>query len=213
MSETVSRPTHPLHGLWLVRKTHHAANFHPFRSVMDIEDANIGERLALQSGKFFGGEDYIGERTLIETWMRNEAYTKGIKAKSRSPLYFSLRPQPVSTNQAGKLIFNFPAQALPPEATTFTFEDSFFNYACLRDRPYGHFDVLPQVLTADELSQTFQEHGFPDELDGRDNQRYIEAQVWDRSLAILQTAQRLSQIPLAQTAGIITLGKRPLSAI
>lgn len=196
MSELLSENSdHPLTDLWLVRKSLRAPHIEHFKSVMDCEDHEEASRLAYDAGKRFDG-DYIAERRAIEAWMREEAFAKGLSLPDTPPLYFRLCPKPSTIAEENRLLINIPAHSVPVDTMTFTIEDSFHNYAQLQGRPNDDFGIEPKVLTAYEVAAQFKE-AFPDYLDGRIPNRYVEGQLWQRDIPVLRLGQEAVAAALA----------------
>lgn len=192
---------HPLTGLWLVRKSLRASHVEHFKSVMDCEDHEEALRLAYDAGKRFDG-DYIAERRAIEAWIREEALVNGMLLPDNPPLYFRLYPRPITVADENRLLINIPAHAVPVKAMTFTVEDSFHNYAQLQGRPNGDFGIEPKVLTGYEVAAQFKE-AFPEHLDGRTSDRYIEAQLWRRDIPALKLGQEAVAAALAGSGVVL----------
>jgi hypothetical protein len=197
MAESLSSEIeyHPLAGLWLVRKSVRAPHIDHFKSVMDCADHGEASRLAHDAGKRFDG-DYIIERQAIEAWIREEALAKGLTLPDAPPLYFYLYPQPIMTTSKDRLLINIPAHTVPVNAMTFTVEDSFHNYAQLQGRPNGDFGIEPAVLTAHEIAAKLK-GAFPEHLDGRVFDRYIEGQLWQRDISALRLGQEAVAVATA----------------
>jgi hypothetical protein len=185
---------HLLDGLWLARESIIGDGVDPFRSVMDLGDKGEAMRFVSAAGKKFDG-DYLEYRSRVEEWLRGDAARAGVKIDGEiAPLYFTLRPKPMTTSRDGFVILNIPARAIPEERISFTIEDSFPNYFSV-DRQGVHYDArspsLPRVMNANEVRSMINTDDFPKQFDGRNELNYIEAQVWLRDSPVFSRARNL----------------------
>lgn len=205
---------HPLKEYWLVRQVA-AENAHSaFMTIMNLPREEALEHLRSSRKRFNG--DYLKERALIETTLRDEGfYISGdsFQPSEASPIYFKLSPQPQLSEGDDRRLINIPAHRIPKSSMTFTIEDSFLNYGAESRQIYPHQDTYaryvdrsaqynpaPAVYSPEMLREYFDEYGFPEELTGQESARYIECQVWTHDLQIFEKAQSsLNQEPHKRT--------------
>ncbi len=163
--------------LWLARRFMPVKGVEPFSSIMSLSQ-DTANMVAHQAGKRFDG-DYIEERRQVEDWLRAGAEAQSVVIESTHPLYFRLYPRPIKFSRNGEKIITLRLGLLPAENLSFTFDDSFHNYASLGGRP-SVMTTEPRVYSFHQMDQQLAETGFPSSFDGGDPGRYIEVQLWSR---------------------------------
>jgi hypothetical protein len=130
-------------------------------------------------------EEYLPRRLEIEALMRAAFIAKGGRPKREHPHYFILGAFSLYEQDAAMHALRIPLDALPSDAISFTYTDSFFAFS---DRNLRGVSIPPrpyhrQVFRVEELPALVELHGLPGERwrsdPGRIFDVYIEAQVWD----------------------------------
>ena len=154
----------------------------PFRSITSFPSdqwQSIIEKLKPTNAwglKRFTDPNYLKQRVLAETQLRNEFLTKGGKPQLEQPIYFFLgRNRRFEEHQLNKG-YKINLSDLESEQISFTYGDSMLALIAENRKQSGPQYKNPlceAIYRLEELSQIYSSIHFPDE-----NQLAIEAQLW-----------------------------------
>lgn len=166
----------------------------PFRNLCALSDEEaegILQQMRDKYGYTWMVPEYLQERRVIETWLREEFRSKGGKILTEHPIYFYLGAPPKDsascTIDSSTHEIRVPMPMFDKDTVSFTYPDSMISYGIShqeRGRPYRkHYHG--QVFTYEEIKQAVATYGFPGESSKRHLQtpydRVIEMQIWDSS--------------------------------
>jgi hypothetical protein len=181
---------HPLKELWLLR--YYTKGSDPRASLMDMSTEEAIVHVERYSRYRVNGSSsqYVLKRRLVEQWLVTEAGKLGTTLDNKVPLYFYLsgERQPSRSVRPEEFI-SVRAGIIPQRFVTFTFDDTFINHAVAveKRRLHFHHPLHGQVLTARQVAKAIKEYGWlPSHDPAGSGPRYIEAQVWTRSIPGLQ---------------------------
>jgi hypothetical protein len=174
----------PLKGYYLTRVY---KGDDPFMTIMDLfrEDAiaMCRKKTPYRRANMRKDDDpiaaYYDERLATENWLRENARTAGVDIKAQHPIYFALATKPEPAD-SGRNAVSIPAEEVDLSNCSFTFDDSFINYACVEKRAYDSEEhpLRGVVLNAEQAAAAVKKFGLLGTYDK--GSRYVEVQMWSR---------------------------------
>jgi hypothetical protein len=168
----------------------------PFLNLSDVPEAQLDVVLgALKSERASGrnarpfGRGYLRMRRACERMLRDLFVARGGTPQRSAPHYFVLGSsawfEGLSPDYASVTL---PIAALPPEAASITYPDSFTAMALAPEfgLPYAPRPYHGQVFLLDELPALIATHGLPEDMADEDYatfadrpfENYVEVQLW-----------------------------------
>lgn len=191
----------PLKGYYLTRIY---GGDNPFTTVMDLfreEGVALCQKIAPNRGMGKNPDQaaYLAAREKVEDWLRESAKESGVDIREKNPIYFALTDKP-EPSTAKRQVVSIPADEVDLSSCSFTYDDSFNSHRAFttggRERANNDVPAHPmhgKVLNAEQLAEALKTHAPLGHYDEKG--RYIEVQVWARSLEAPKPVLSPSRVP------------------
>jgi hypothetical protein len=169
-------------------------NDRPFQTLSSLSDAaaldiisSFHSRTGAVYRRFNNPVEYLSNRRLTESWLRDEFIKKGGQPLVKYPQYFVIdRSAWIEEGYDGQsAAIKIPISAIDPDRVSFTYPDSMISYwlKSQTDRAFYHPKYHGKVFKLSKIHQIIEQFGIPSrewETDAtRQYDLFIEAQVWE----------------------------------